>query len=176
MVNPPLPARRWNCERRAGEGDGDGEGLGAEQGSVTGQDQDDRVVVVVAVEARHPDRSRIARPFLLDLLGESDPSPLGGQAGHLLGHQISPVSDHDHGRGRSHRLEGVDDVQQHRSTTDRVEGFGGAGPHPGSDTGREDDGRDVHVVPGRGLEPLHAAPKTAVLPIRRPRTVSRISG
>ena len=27
----------------------------------------------------------------------------------------------------------------------------------------------VRRVPGRGLEPLHAAPKTAVLPIRRPR-------
>ena len=30
MVNPPPPARKWKCERRAGEGDGDGEGLGAE--------------------------------------------------------------------------------------------------------------------------------------------------
>ena len=49
------------------------------------------------------------------------------------------MTDDDDGSRRVQPLEGVDDVQHHRSTADAVERLGAFGPHAGTGAGGQED-------------------------------------
>ena len=146
-----------------------GQRLGSQQRRVAGQDDDDRLVIVVVVagEGGHPDRGGLARAVLFDLLDEGDVGPRRRELLDLLGHLLGTVT-HDEGRlFGPQAFEGVDHVEDHRPSADQVQRLGPGRPHARSLTSRKDDCRNCHA-PGRGIEPLFSAPKTAVLPLDDP--------
>ena len=149
-----------------------GERLGPQQRRVAGEDDDGRVVVVVVVagERGHPDRRGVAGAVLLDLLDEGDVRPRRRELLHLLGHLLGAVADDERGAIGPQQFERVDDVQHHRPAADQVEWLGAVGPHARALAGGEHDRQRICslMAPGRGIEPLFSAPKTAVLPLDDP--------
>ena len=75
------------------------------------------------------------------------------------------MADHDRGVSGLQLLEGVHDVEHHRSPADAVQGLGPIGTHPGSGPAASTiadtviEGPTLTIVPGRGFEPLYTAPK-----------------
>jgi hypothetical protein len=158
--------------------------LGAQQRRVAGQDEHRRVVVqVVTGDGGHADHGCVAGAALDGLLDEADVGPRGRLFLHLLGDPFGAVTDHQHRALDVQVLECVDDVHDHGPAADHVERLGPGRTHPRALAGGEHDCRNTHVsvlsqpsrralacslAPGRGFEPLYAAPKTAVLPLNDP--------
>ena len=147
-----------------------GQRLGSQERRVAGEDDDDRVVVVVVVagEGGHPDRRGVARAVLFDLLDEGDVRPRRRELLDLLGDLFGTVADDESGPFGSQPFEGMDHVEDHRPPADHVQRLR-AGPDrmrvpsPAARTIAE-----IVIAPGRGIEPLFSAPKTAVLPLDDP--------
>ena len=130
----------------------------------------------------------------------SDQPPQGGErqvgqredvAVDLLRRVIVVRADHDGDPAGIEHLDRIGDMGDHRAPTDRVQRFGGPGPHPGAGSRRDDDHRwsDRHEIVSHRGDPAatkrgnetwlarqgsnlrHPAPKADVLPIELRATV-----
>ena len=146
------------------------QGVRTQERRVARQHHDGRVVVVVvATEGGHADRSGVAGAVLLVLFDERDVGPLGRSQLHLLGDLFGAVPDDDGGAVGVEVLERMDDVQHHRSPADEVQRLGAAGTHAGALAGGKDDGGDAHGSGERIRTPTRGT-KNRCPTIRRPRT------
>jgi hypothetical protein len=115
-----------------------GQRLGPQERGVAGDDDDVALVVAVVGEDGEPDGNGVARPPLDPLLHELERHlglPLQG-----LDDLLRPVAD-DHDDPLQVQLrQGLDDVEQHRPTAQRVQHLRHGRLHPRALTGGEYDG------------------------------------
>ena len=98
------------------------DGFSAQQRCVAGDDNDRRGVIDVVldelVEACQTDRNGITRAALHSLLGEANVVAVRQVVGDPSGDLIGPEAHNDDRLVRLNCIEGVDDVEHHRSTAD----------------------------------------------------------